>query len=412
MQREKPIRVLYSFPHKLGAGRICYTAWQQVIGLARAGAEVVVFPGSICRPVPEDVMVFPTLARGKLRIPYKLLGGRRALALHDFIVSRRIRKLSGSIDIIHTWPLGALRTLEAAAELGIPTVMERPNTHTRFGWTVVKRECERIGVSLPSGDEHTFDAETLRKEEKEYDLATYILCPSEFVLKSFLSEGFPREKLLRHLYGFDETRFFPDSKPKDPHGPLTMLFVGVCTVVKGLHFALEAWVRSPASRDGTFLIVGEFLPEYAQKLAPLLAHPSVRVLGQRNDVPSLMRKSDVLVLPSVTEGFGLVIVEAMGSGCVPIVSQACTDICRHMENALVHRVGNVEALTQHITMLKEDRALLGRLRAQGLRTASTTTWTAAGARLLEAYRSALDRDNVRRFEHQRDRESLRPVIPA
>ena len=48
--------------------------------------------------------------------------------------------------------------------------------------------------------------------------------------------------------------------------------------------------------------------------------------------------------------------EAMGSGCVPLVSDACTDVCIHMENALVHRVGDVEALTQHITMLHEDRA--------------------------------------------------------
>ena len=37
----RPIRVLYSFPHKIGAGRICYTAWQQVAGLAAAGADVL-----------------------------------------------------------------------------------------------------------------------------------------------------------------------------------------------------------------------------------------------------------------------------------------------------------------------------------------------------------------------------------
>ena len=36
------VRVLYSFPHKLGAERICYTAWQQVNGLAAAGADVLV----------------------------------------------------------------------------------------------------------------------------------------------------------------------------------------------------------------------------------------------------------------------------------------------------------------------------------------------------------------------------------
>ena len=45
------VRVLYSFPLRLGADRICTTAWYQVDGLAAAGAEVLVFPASISRPV-------------------------------------------------------------------------------------------------------------------------------------------------------------------------------------------------------------------------------------------------------------------------------------------------------------------------------------------------------------------------
>jgi glycosyltransferase involved in cell wall biosynthesis len=168
-----------------------------------------------------------------------------------------------------------------------------------------------------------------------------------------------------------------------------MLFVGVCAVRKGVHFALEAWLKSPACKDGTFLIAGEFLPAYAEKLAPMLAHPSVRVLGHRNDVPELMRKSDILVLPSIEEGFGLVCTEAMGSGCVPLVSDACTDICKHMENALVHHVGDVEALTEHITLLHENRALLERLRAACLNGLSEITWAAAGVRLLDVYREVI-----------------------
>src|SRR4051794_33553159 len=84
------IRVLYSFPHKLGADRICYTAWQQVNGTAAAGADVLVFPGAVHRQPEHNVKVCPTLARGKLRIPYKLLGTDRALALHDYVVSERI----------------------------------------------------------------------------------------------------------------------------------------------------------------------------------------------------------------------------------------------------------------------------------------------------------------------------------
>ncbi|MDE3178647.1 MAG: glycosyltransferase family 4 protein [Acidobacteriota bacterium] len=386
---QRPVRVLYSFPHKLGAARICYTAWQQVNGLAGAGADLLVFPGVLHRLVPDGVRVRPTLSWRKLRISYKLVGSLRACALHDWIVSRRIEKLAGEIDIVHTWPLGALQTLKTAASLGIPTVLERPNANTRFAMEVVQQECQRLGVSLPPGHEHAYNAEKLRKEEEEYRLATRLLCPSDFVVKTFLDKGYAKEKLARHIYGFDEKVYNLSPKPRDPKRPFTMLFVGVCAVRKGVHYALEAWLKSPASEDGQFLIAGEFLPAYQKKLAAMLARPSVHVLGHRNDVPELMRKSDILVLPSIEEGFGLVITEAMGSGCVPLASDACTEFCKHMETGLMHRVGDVAALTQHITMLHKDRALLASLRAASLKIVPEITWTAAGERLLQVYRETI-----------------------
>jgi glycosyltransferase involved in cell wall biosynthesis len=384
------VRVLYSFPNKIGAARICYTAWQQVNGLAAAGAEVTVVTGGIVRPLPADVAASTTLARGRFRIPYKLIGSKRALALHDYIVSRRLEKLVGQIDIIHTWPQGALRTLKAAARLGIPTVLERCNAHTRYSYEVVQNECKRLGVTLPPGHESAFNEDVLRVEEEEFRLADRLLCPSDFVVKTFLERGFTPERLARHIYGYDEKIYRPDPQTRATKRGLTVLFVGVCAVRKGVHYALEAWLKSPASHEGTFMIAGEFLPAYAEKLAPMLSHSSVQPLGHRTDVPELMRKCDVLVLPSLEEGFGLVCTEAMGSGCVPLVSDACTDICKHKENSLVHRVGDVDALAQHITMLHEDRALLARLRANGLSRLDELTWTAAGRRLLDVYRETIE----------------------
>ncbi len=383
------LRVLFSFPLRLGTNRICGIAWQQVDGLAAAGADVVVFPASNAKPVRSCVSVSPTLARGRFRLPYRLVGGMRAVAMHDWIVARRIEKLVGQIDIIHAWPTGALETLKTAKRLGIPTVLERCNAHTRFAMEVVQKECEHLGVTLPPDHEHAYNKEKLQKEEEEYALATRLLCPSDFVVKTFLDRGFAKVQLARHIYGYDEKVYYPGNELRNPSSGLTMLFVGVCAVRKGVHYALEAWLRSPASKDGTFLIAGEFLPAYQEKLQGMLAHPSVRVLGHRNDVPELMRKSDILVLPSVEEGFGLVIAEAMGSGCVPLASEACTEICEHMKTGLMHRVGDVDTLTQHITMLHEDRALLERLRTAGLEAAPSFTWTAAGRILLDAYRETI-----------------------
>ncbi len=387
--KTEAVRVLYSFPLRLGADRICYTAWQQVNGLAAAGADLVVCAASIGRPVEPAARVAPTLARGRYRLPYRLFGTTRAVALHDWITARRLEKLAGTIDIVHTWPTGALRTLKTAAKLAIPTVLERPNANTRVAMLLVKNECQRLGVALPPGHEHAYDERKLRREEEEYELADRLLCPSDFVVRTFLERGYPAGKLVRHQYGFDEKRYFPGAQMGEGGG-LRVLFAGVCAVRKGLHYALEAWIASPASEQGTFSIAGEFLPAYRERLKSMLVHPSVRVLGHRSDLPDLMRNSDILVLPSIEEGSALVTSEARGSGCVLLVSEAAGAICRHMEDALVHRVGDVPTLTRHFAMLHQDRALLERLRTASLAGISSLTWTAAGVRLLDVYRETIE----------------------
>jgi glycosyltransferase involved in cell wall biosynthesis len=181
-------------------------------------------------------------------------------------------------------------------------------------------------------------------------------------------------------------------------------------VRKGLHFALEAWLRSTASRTGTFTIAGEFLPGYQRRLSPMLSHPSVRVLGHRDDVPELMRASDVLMLPSIEEGFGLTCVEAMASGCVPLVSDACTEKCVHDQNALVHAVGDVDALTHHLDVLDANRERLEELRAGCLRSAPELTWAQAGQVLCTAYGRAADGSRALSVREQTALPRLAPPV--
>ncbi len=390
------LRVLHSFPHRLGKARICTTAWYEIDSVAAAGAEMLVLAGDSVRPFPHPVEVRTTLSRGKLRIPYRLLGTLRACVLHDWLVALGLPKLAGQVDIIHAWPLGALRTMKAAKRLGIPVALERCNAHTRFAYDVVQKECDRVGVPLPKNHEHAYNAAILCREEEEYRLADALLCPSDFVVKTFIDQGFPKEKLVRFIYGVDETKFYPEENRRVPRNDgLKMIFVGVCAVRKGLHFALEAWLNSSACKKGRFLIAGEFLPAYKKKLSSMLSHPSVEVLGHRDDIPELMRQCDLFVLPSIEEGFGLVCTEAMASGCVPLVSDACTELCRHMENAMVHHVGDVEELTKHIDLLNKDRDLLYRLRRAGLLSVPSMTWKAAGKSLIAAYESIINKVKLR-----------------
>lgn len=387
--RHGRVRVLYSFPHKLGAARICTTAWYQVKGIAAAGADVTVLTGCVRRTLPTSVRVHTTLAWKKLRLPYRLLGSRRACALHDWLVAGRLKKMASEVDVVHVWPTAALRTMQVAKQLGIPTLLERPNAHTRFAYEVVKKECQRLGVSMPTRHEHAYNAAVLEREELEYRTTDYLLCPSDFVAGTFRAEGFSSEKLMRHQYGYDRELYYPDARTPESDRGLKVLFAGGCAPRKGLHYALDAWLQSSASRTGTFLIAGEFIPGYAELLSKPLNHPSVKVLGHRRDLPELMRHSDVLVLSSIEEGSALATYEARGCGCVLLVSDASGAVCHDSENALVHPVGDVPALTRHLNLLNEDRALLGRMRTASLATLNEITWEAAGIKLVQIYRDAM-----------------------
>jgi glycosyltransferase involved in cell wall biosynthesis len=94
--------------------------------------------------------------------------------------------------------------------------------------------------------------------------------------------------------------------------------------VKGQTFLLRAW---PAVLEGEpralLLLAGDGPDEGAltAQAAALGLGRSVRFLGFRQDVPSLLACAEVLVLPSLNEGFGMVLVEAMAMG-KPVVASA------------------------------------------------------------------------------------------
>lgn len=387
----RAVRVLYSFPHKIGATGVCYAAWQHVKALHEAGAEVTVFPGVLHKPLPDGVRVLPTLSRGRFRIPYKLLGRMGSCKLHDWIVARRLRKMADQFDLVHCFALGSLETIRVARELGIPTLLERCNAHTGFAYQVVEDECRKLGIAMPEGHAHAYNEGYLRREEEEYAATDHLFCPSEFVARTFEDRGYPSSKIERFQYGCDERARIPANRESADREGLSVIFAAGCAPRKGLHYALDAWLKSSACETGKFQIVGDFIPGYAEILAPYLSHHSVSLLGYRKDLPDLMRASDVMVLPSIEEGSALVTYDARAAGCVLLVSDSTGAVCEHGVNALVHTTGDVDTLASHFSRVHEDRELLAKLRKSSLETADDLTWGAAGRKMLGAYQSIVAR---------------------
>lgn len=384
------LRVLYSFPHRIGMPGIGTIAWHQVQGLVGCGVDVHLACASQQEPVKGLVSIQQTLKLGWLRIPHRAFGNvDRAMAWHDLQVARRLRRLRDSIDLVHVWPSGSLSTLRTARALRIPTALERPNAHTRYVYEVSKQIADGLGLQVPHSSYTRTNIQRLKREESEFDLADCLLCPSDFVIETFRKYGY-KETLERHQYGYDPERFWlPDRMRQPTNLHLRVAYVGLCAPHKGLHVALDAWFRSGAAERGRFLICGRFEPAYREILAERLAHPSVEVLGFREDVGEVLRSCDALVLSAAAEGSALVGYEARGSGCVVLVSSSSGIPCTHGKDAFVHEVGDVEGLAGHIAALDRDQALLERLRRASIDGLDELTWAAAARRLTTIYQEMI-----------------------
>lgn len=380
------MRILYSFPHPIGDPGIGTTAMQEVLGLLARGHDVTVMATSANKQSPKPPKLISTMGFGGVRVPHRILGMDRAMAYHDSRVARHLGRRRGAYDIVHCWPGATLSTARVAAKIGTPALREVPNTHTENAYDVVGQLCRDLGIELPPGSSHRHNPARLARESAEYDQAFRLLVPSDSVAETFRARGFPEEKLLRHRYGFDPTVFKPPAE-RAP-GPLQALFLGAVGPRKGLHVALQAWVRSKASATGRFAIYGRMEAAYRAVIEPYLGAPGVEMHEFTSDVSGALQASDVLLLPSFEEGSALVTYEAQGCGVIPLVSTATGAMCIDGVTGLVHPTGDVDALVAHLDGLSDDSGRRERMRSAILDRRDSLTWAAAAERLEACYESA------------------------
>ena len=181
-----------------------------------------------------------------------------------------------------------------------------------------------------------------------------------------------------------------------PPNSQTAIFVGRLDPQKDPLLLLDAMKRVAADHpDFHLLIVGDgpLHDELSRKLNALQLTDRVHLIGRRQDVPSLLKSCQFLVLPSQWEGMPNVVLEAMASG-LPVIAtsiEGTTELIRHSENGLLISPGSVEEIIAMMSRLLRNPA-----EAQTLGTAAQATvaaeftWDTMVDRYCALYRSILD----------------------
>ncbi|MFD0822500.1 glycosyltransferase, partial [Micromonospora zhanjiangensis] len=195
----------------------------------------------------------------------------------------------------------------------------------------------------------------------------------------YLAHGIPPERLYPGVYSADVDLFFAAADRRRAAGidpadrPFVIGYVGKFIPIKAVDDLIEACARLDPGIDWELWLIGDgpLRVELTGLVDRLGITDRVRMFGFRNtdEVPDLVARMDVLVLPSHVEPRGLVAVEAAAAGAVPVVSSVTGvwgpgDPIEHGISGLVYPVGDIGALADCLRRLSGDPGLRRGLTAE------------------------------------------------
>ena len=222
-------------------------------------------------------------------------------------------------------------------------------------------------LSLPESDFQHLVAET--------QMARGFLVASSFTRDSLIENGADPRAIRVVPYGVDLSRFHPTAKASTtPGGPLRLLFVGRINQRKGLRYLLDA-LRGFAPGTVELTICGRVLDgaeEFKSCGFPVVLRPSV----SNDELVSAYQHADLLVLPSIAEGFGQVLLEALASG-LPILATtrtAAPDLIEDGVQGFLVAPQRADLLAERILWAMQHRAEVAAMRVAARKQAEIFTW--------------------------------------
>ncbi len=293
------------------------------------------------------------------------LGEWFAWTLFDWWVSMHLKRVKP--DLVIGYEMCCLRTFQQAKRLGATCILDAAACH--FRWV----DQQILGSKFRAKPLDPCSA-LRRRKLCEARLADFIVCPSELAKSTYVRHHLSRTKVFVNPLGYAPLVFFPrmNGEIKRYLHP-TFVYVGQLANHKGLRVLLDAFDRVAIKHPSVRLrVVG---PTLDLKVTP---NENIQVLGRLS--PSELSKElancDCLILPSLTDSLGLVVLEALAVGLPVVVSDhvGAMQFVRDGENGWIVPAGNSHALASRLGQCVNDIDSVRGMSDQCSASVSDYTW--------------------------------------
>ena len=265
-------------------------------------------------------------------------------------------------DIVHCWSGVAEETLRACRAQSFCS-MARGSVHIRVQHALLKDEQRRTGRALEMPSDWIIE-----REEREYELAHAIVVPSRFARATFLERGMPAEKLRLVPLATRATGFIASAADISARvqrlrsgGRLRVLYVGMLSYRKGMHDMLDVVRRLGSSME--FRFVGPLLAECSDFAAEVGHAARIDGAVPESALPDVYAWGDVFVLPTIEDGFAVVLAQAQAAG-LPIITTTNSggpDIIHDGGQGFILPIRSAQAIIDQLTWCNDHREDLAQM---------------------------------------------------
>jgi glycosyltransferase involved in cell wall biosynthesis len=306
------------------------------------------------------------------------------------------RQLDDRIRAVYGYEYSSRQTFARAGQLGIARIYDVPAPEPRFVQNILDREVARFPELQSPFYHHTAARETTRiaYRRAEWDAADLVIANSRFTRESFALAGCDVSKVRVVPYGAPAPVSLEAARAGGTHGqgPVRMLWAGTFGIRKGAHYLLDAWREANLGAHATLDVFG------SQALPARLITPQPEGITFHSPVPRAVlmehyQRADILLFPSLCDGFGMVATEAWSRG-LPVLTTShagAVDLLRHEENGLLVPPADVGSLAAALQWCVAHRDALRAMRPAAQATAAAWQWTDYRRALASAVAPVLSR---------------------
>jgi glycosyltransferase involved in cell wall biosynthesis len=269
---------------------------------------------------------------------------------------------------------------DAIRQYGRPAMLFQVHPHPATVRRILYRELE----------DHPDCADSLRQEwelalpEKDYQhlvsetkMASYYLTASTFTRNSLIEHGTPASSIAVVPYGVDLEKFHPsrESVATKVDSRLHLLFVGRINQRKGIKYLLNA-LKLLNTKEVRLTICGRVVDDL-DLFRPFASQVEVRPSVSASELVAAYQTADLFVFPSVAEGFGQVLLEAMSCG-LPILSTthtAAPDLIEDGIEGFIVEPRRADLLAEHMAWACDHRSDLASMGRRARLRAERFTWS-------------------------------------